>query len=75
VDNRPRVDEGNDNMKSSEAWVKKQTTQNAIVRVAQQHVMQSFGPRHDSAIHKPMKKDQDRYFIVGETEIGGEEEV
>jgi len=76
MDNQYGTDESDEGtMKTSDAWALRQTNQNVMVRVANLPVMARFGPRSETATRKPAKPKKDNQFIVGETELGGEEVV
>lgn len=62
-------------MRTSDSWATKQTNQTVMVRVANLKVMNSFGPRADTSTRKAGKPKKENEFVVGETEIGGEEVV
>ena len=61
-------------MKSSDAWAMARTNQNIMVKVANLPVIARFGTR-TSALQKPNKSKKDNQFVVGETEVGGEEQI
>ena len=46
-----------------------------MVRVSNLNVIRHFGARPETSLRKPVKPKKDNEFVIGETEIGGEEEV
>ena len=62
-------------MRRSESWAKAQTNSNITTRVGDLRVMAHFGSSAPPAAKVRKKsKDADR-FVVGESEVGGEEVV
>jgi hypothetical protein len=62
-------------MRRSEAWARSQIGQQAIVKVATTNVVAKMGSGAPMRQKFRKKLRRENLFRVGETEIGGEEEI
>lgn len=62
-------------MRVSESWARGMMNQNVVVRVSNMNVMSRFGNTAPPKTKERTKPKDSEKFVVGETEVGGEEVV
>ena len=62
-------------MKRSIRWFNQRSTQNTRTRIADLPILISTGPSAQINEERRVNEDGDEFFVVGESEVGGEEVV